>query len=237
MIVTILPETTKKPITLIGQRAAVCWNAKSNPEKDYKRGIDCIISGHGRVMEFVNVEFTIEGMSARAMRELYTHIAGGPTRLQASTRYIDYSSASYFTPKSLESSTVYKKAMEAAIDAYDALCEAGYPKEDVANLLPLGMNSKMVEKCNLRMLQNLMGQRLCSRAYSEMRDFAKTLRDALIKYGADSGADDGRNEWKEVAENLFVPKCKAVGFCTETRGSCGLMPSKDREWITEDEQR
>lgn len=230
MTVTILPETTKKPITLIGQRAAVCWNAKSSPEKDYKRGVDCIISGHGRVMEFVNIEFIIEEMSARAMRELYTHIAGGPTRLQASTRYIDYSSASYFTPKSLEGGEVYEEAMETVIDAYNTLCGAGYPKEDVANLLPLGMNSKMVEKCNLRMLQNLMGQRLCSRAYSEMRDFAKTLRDALIKYG-DCGS---RNEWKEVAENLFVPKCKAVGFCTETRGSCGLMPLKDREWIADE---
>lgn len=73
MTVTILPETTKKPITLIGQRAAVCWNAKSNPEKDYKRGVDCIISGHGRVMEFVNIEFIIEEMSARAMRKYKTY--------------------------------------------------------------------------------------------------------------------------------------------------------------------
>lgn len=48
--ITILPETTKNPITLMGQRAGVCWGGNvEDPEKNYKRGMDCIISGHGRV--------------------------------------------------------------------------------------------------------------------------------------------------------------------------------------------
>ena len=52
--ITILPETTKNPITLMGQRAGVCWGGNvEDPEKNYKRGMDCIISGHGRVMEYV----------------------------------------------------------------------------------------------------------------------------------------------------------------------------------------
>ena len=38
--ITILPETTKNPISLIGQRAGVCWNADtSDSAKNYKRGI------------------------------------------------------------------------------------------------------------------------------------------------------------------------------------------------------
>ena len=50
--ITILPETTKNPITLMGQRAGVCWGGNvEDPEKNYKRGMDCIISGHGRVMD------------------------------------------------------------------------------------------------------------------------------------------------------------------------------------------
>ncbi len=32
----------------------------------------------------------LEGYSARVIRKWYTHIGGQPTRLQASTRYIDY---------------------------------------------------------------------------------------------------------------------------------------------------
>ena len=47
--ITILPETTKTPITLIGNRAGICWGADvTNAEKNYKRGVDCIKSGHGR---------------------------------------------------------------------------------------------------------------------------------------------------------------------------------------------
>ena len=89
--VTILESTTKNPITLMGERAGVCWGSDiSDSEKNFRRGRDCLESGHGRVLEFVNVEMVIDGYSARVIREWYTHIGGAPTRLQASTRYVDY---------------------------------------------------------------------------------------------------------------------------------------------------
>ena len=82
--ITILPETTKNPITLMGQRAGVCWGGNvEDPEKNYKRGMDCIISGHGRVMEYVNVEMIIAGYSARVEREWYTHIGGVYSQVHA----------------------------------------------------------------------------------------------------------------------------------------------------------
>lgn len=102
--ITILPETTKNPITLMGRRAGCCWNANiTDDEKNYKRGFDCIKSGHGRVMEYPNVEMIIDGYSAKTIREYYTHIVGA-SRLQASTRYIDYSKGEgfgYITPQSI----------------------------------------------------------------------------------------------------------------------------------------
>ena len=68
--VIIIEETTKNPITLMGQRAGVCWGANiEDAEKNYKRGLDCLISGHGRVMEYVNVELILDGYSARVIRE------------------------------------------------------------------------------------------------------------------------------------------------------------------------
>ena len=37
--ITILPETTKNPITLMGRRAGCCWNANiTDDEKNYKIG-------------------------------------------------------------------------------------------------------------------------------------------------------------------------------------------------------
>ena len=72
--------TYKKPITMIGVEAGICWGANtSNDEKNYLRGIDCLESGHGRTFEFPDVYLTLEGYSARVIREWYTHIGGLPT--------------------------------------------------------------------------------------------------------------------------------------------------------------
>lgn len=69
--ITILPETTKNPITLMGRRAGCCWNANiTDDEKNYKRGFDCIKSGHGRVMEYPNVEMIIDGYSAKQFENI-----------------------------------------------------------------------------------------------------------------------------------------------------------------------
>lgn len=94
--ITILPETTIDPISLMGRRAGICLGKDiTDSEKNYKRGLDCIKSNHGRVFEFVNIEAIIEGYSARVIREWYTHIGGSPTRLQSSTRYVNYDNFEY----------------------------------------------------------------------------------------------------------------------------------------------
>ena len=75
--------TYKKPITMIGVEAGICWGANtSNDEKNYLRGIDCLESGHGRTFEFPDVFLTLEGYSARVIREWYTHIGGLPRRVR-----------------------------------------------------------------------------------------------------------------------------------------------------------
>ena len=105
-MVIIQNYTPKNPISMIGYEAGVCWGADvSNQEKNYKRGLDCIKNEHGRTWEFPDVYATIEGYSAKCLREWYTHIGGSPTRLQASTRYIDYSKGEgfkYTTPPSFK---------------------------------------------------------------------------------------------------------------------------------------
>lgn len=51
--------TYKKPITMIGVEAGICWGANtSNDEKNYLRGIDCLESGHGRTFEFPEMTTT-----------------------------------------------------------------------------------------------------------------------------------------------------------------------------------
>ena len=217
-IITILPETTKNPITLMGARAGCCWNANiTDDEKNYKRGLDCIKSGHGRVMEYVNVEMIIDGYSARTIREWYTHVIGA-TKLQASTRYINYENFDYVTPASIQNNEYafaqYKSIMSNICYGIKELEKCDIPREDIAMALPLGMSTKIVDKRNLRSLVDMSRVRMCSRAYHEYRKMFNDICNALREYS---------DEWKWIVDNLFHAKCDEVGYCTETK-SCGRRP-------------
>ena len=219
--VRILPETTKTPITLIGERAGVCWGADTtNSEKNYQRGMDCIDSGHGRVLEFVNVEMVLDGYSARVIREWYTHIGGAPTRLQASTRYIDYGDFDYVRPDSithkLDARIEYDAAMHQIAQTVQCLVDMDIPREDAALLLPLGMTTRVVDKRNLRNLIDMSRQRMCNRAYWEFRELFRDISIALTNYS---------EEWAQIVNTQFMPKCEALGYCPEKK-SCGRRPKR-----------
>lgn len=216
-IITILEETTKNPLTLMGKRAGVCWGGNvADDEKNYKRGLDCLNSGHGRVMEYVNVEMIIDGYSARVIREWYTHLGGSPTRLQASTRYIKYDNFDYVIPPKIANNPDALKKYNHMMENICGTCsflekECEIPREDAALLLPLGMSTKVVDKRNLRNLVDMSHQRRCTRAYWEYRDMFTDICNALSEIS---------EEWKYVVDHYFVPKCEVTGFCTETK-CCG----------------
>lgn len=220
--VIIQEYTTRNPITMIGREAGICWGADTTDDsKNYKRGLDCIESEHGRTLEFPDIYTIIDGYSARVIREWYTHIGGAPTRLQASTRYIDYEHGfAYVKPPSIafnyEASEIYDGLMKRIAESLQKLDELKIPREDSALGLPLGMETKIVDKRNLRNLIDMSRQRMCSRAYHEYRGLFMDYMDALRRYS---------DEWGYMVDNYFMPKCKHMGFCKE-KYSCGAMPRK-----------
>lgn len=228
-IVTIQNTTTSNPISMIGLEAGVCWGANiTDEEKNYKRGLDCLQSGHMRTAEFPQVYMILDGYSARVIREFYTHIAGGPTRLQASTRYIDYEHGfRYIVPTKIQknptATMIYLNAMDQITEALKELDALGIPKEDSANLLPLGMETKVVVRTNLRNLIDMSHQRLCTRAYWEFRILMDDIMKALSEYS---------DQWKYIVQNYFKPKCEVCGFCSE-KYSCGRRPKEEeiKEYI------
>lgn len=222
--VTILEETTRNPYSLIGRMAGICWGAPVDDEKkNYKRGLDCIQSRHGRTWEYVEVYMVLEGWSARVIREFYTHIGGAPTRLQESTRYVDCSNFNYVVPPKVAHSespralAVYHDIMDCISKGITYLEELGIPREDTAMLLPLGMETKIVVRMNLRTLVEMAHQRLCTRAYWEFRNLMKAIKEELKVYSA---------EWEQIVNCLFVPKCVDAGFCRE-KYCCGLAPKEE----------
>lgn len=222
--VIIQNHTTLYPISLIGEEAGVCWGANiQDREKNYTRGKECLQSGHMRTAEYPQVYMILEGYSARVIREFYTHIAGGPTRLQESTRYINYGKGfRYIVPPSIqrdmEASMTYLSTMDEITKALQLLEERGIPKEDSANLLPFGMETKIVVRTNIRHLIDMAHQRLCVRAYWEFRQLMRDIMQALSQYS---------DEWAFIVNTYFKPKCEFFGFCVEKK-TCGRKPTKDK---------
>lgn len=221
--VIISDETTKFPITLIGRMAGLCYGSDtSDEEKNYKRGLNCIKDGHGRVLEFPDIYVSIEGYSARVIRELYTHIGGAPTRLQSSTRYIDYSNFDYIVPRTVKSNAAAEEIYKGCVQNIQyniskLIHNCDIVKEDAAMLLPLGMTTNVSGKYNGRTLGAMAEQRLCTRAYWEFRQLMRDWEKALRGYS---------EEWNTLCDYIFVCKCDKAGYCLESHG-CGLYPQPD----------
>lgn len=220
-MITITSDTTIYPIQTMGKYAGICWNSDiSDENKNYKRGLDCLQSGHGRAMEFPQIYMIIDGYSARTLRQLYTHIGGSPTRLQESTRYINYDNFDYNIPPSILKDSVVKERYDQIMcqisEAYKDLEALGVPKEDCGLVLPLGMKSKMVFRTNLRQLVDMSHERLCNRAYWEFHQLMEDMMIALSNYS---------DEWKYIVHNCFHAKCEEYGFCTE-KNSCNRFPKR-----------
>ena len=158
----------------------------------------------------------LKDYSARVIREWYTHIGGAPSRLQNSTRYINYQKGFDFViprdiEKNEEAKSIYVNTMKNISENLKQLEILNIKKEDSAMLLPLGMTTSIVCKHNLRNLIDMSHQRECTRAYWEYRQLFQDLKTALKNYST---------EWEYVVDNYFMPKCELYGKCTEKQ-SCG----------------
>ena len=210
---------TPSPMSTMGEMAGICWNADLDKNKCFKRGEECLDSGHHRVSEYADVTIEISEYSARMIRELYTSIIG-VSRLQESTRYVDCGKFDYYIPESIENNEdalmFYIDCIGEIRGCYENLLELDIPKQDAANILPLGMFTKVVLKINCRALMHMAEIRMCNRALKEYRDFMQELVKEL------SGIDE---EWKYFCRNYMKPKCEILGYCNESH-SCGKYERK-----------
>jgi thymidylate synthase (FAD) len=222
--VIILPETTQKPITLIGKMAGVAYHSNtSDDEKNYKRGINCIKSGHHRTLEFPDVYLTLDGYTIKTMREFMRHVGDGLSLIQDSTRYVSYDEDNFkfVTPPAIKNNEkanqLYDAEMKSILQTYEELLVLGIAAEDASLVIPLGLETIVTGKKNARNLAEMSQVRMCTRAYHEYRKLMKDLINALSEYS---------EEWAELCSMLFKPKCEIYGYCTEEY-SCGKYPRKE----------
>ena len=221
--VTILDSTITNPISYMGQCAGIAYGSDtSDPEKNYKRGLNCIKSGHYRMLEFCDIHFEVEGYSIRMCRELMRHVGDGLTTIQRSTRYCNESDFEYYIPdavnKNMSARNEYNKCMKEIQKTYRKMTDLyNIKKEDAANLLPLSTCTTLAMKHNARTIMNMAEQRLCTRALKEFREFMKDLLDALGEYS---------DEWATLVDEIMMCKCDKAGYCLE-EFSCGKYPKKE----------
>ena len=223
--IIIQEETMKNPITFIGKQAGIAYGTDiTDDQKNYKRGLQCIKDGHGRVLEFADVYMVIKGYSNRVIREFMRHVGDGMTAVQQSTRYVDFSKGfDYVTPHSIKNNKdshlieVYSKCMKNIKDTIDELMRNNIPKEDAQMLIPLGATTELTIKKNMRNLMDMSRVRMCNRAYWEFRELMEQLKKALSDYSP---------EWSELCSLLLFAKCEKLKHCDEKFG-CGKYPKKE----------
>ena len=213
-------DYTKMPIQLIGRCVGGCYGSDtSDSEKNYKRGLNCINDGHGRVLEYADVTLEIDGYSIKVIRELYCHIIG-VTRTQESTRYVNMAERGNVIPPSIQADEralkLFEMHQQMTESTYNDLLMLGIPKEDASCILPLSTKTKVCLKINARALLNMAQVRMCTRAYWEFRVLMIELKEVIGRL------DD---EWKLIAD-MMQPKCEVLGYCTESK-SCGRKPRRN----------
>lgn len=203
---------THNPLTTIGENASICYNTKLKDSNHASRIAKRVINdGHGRNLEFADLTVEISGVSARVIRELYTHIQG-TSRVQASTRYITYDNFTYHTPELTEKQEqVYHKCMKNIRESYKQLKDLGLENDKTGYILPLAMDTTMVLKINARALIHMANLRMCQRALKEYRELMKEFKRVV------SELDD---EWKWIADNHMIPQCMVFNKCPENNNNC-----------------
>ena len=241
---------TPEPERIIAAAAKLCYSAsgvdalldKLTPEKAAEFVEMLASMGHESPIEHASFTFGIEGVSRSLLAQITRHrIASFSVQSQ---RYVREKAFSYVTPPEIaadeRAALLYRKAMENAIAAYDALADLLGEKhaarlmaegveekaarrqaekmaiEDARFVLPNAADTNLIVTMNARELRHFFRQRCCSRAQWEIRAVAREMLRQVL----------------EVAPTLFAgagPACVS-GPCPEGKMTCGRMAEVRAEY-------
>lgn len=192
------------PLDIVEKCACVCY--ASTPTKQHKIAKSCAKSGHMSVYEHVSFTFMIEGVSRALLAQLTRHRHASYS--VQSQRYCDMSGCEFVVPKSIDSFAFWS-ALQNITSAYEAMVNAGVPREDARMVLPNATPTNLAFTVNARALIEISGQRLCNRAQKEIRELFQSIKEEV------------KQVCPEIAA-LMLPQCEQhdVPFCEESN-CCG----------------
>lgn len=167
-------------------------------------------SGHFSTLEHVSYTFAIDGVSRAVTHQLVRHRLASFN--QQSQRYVKFKDGlNTIKPASIaeneEASALFDEAVDAAVEAYQKLLDAGVPAEDARYLLPNAAETKIVVTMNVRELLHFFELRCCNRAQWEIRELAHKMLELV----------------RPTAPYVFMdagPSC-VRGVCSEGKMTCG----------------
>lgn len=135
-------------------------------------------SGHYSTLEHASYTFAVEGVSRALTHQLVRHRIASYN--QQSQRYVAFKNdvavvKPHTVAENEEASAAFDKAIENAVESYQALLEMGIPAEDARYLLPNAAESKIVITMNIRTLLHFFELRCCNRAQWEIRELAHKM--------------------------------------------------------------
>ena len=122
--------------------------------------------------------FAVDGVSRALTHQLVRHRLASFN--QQSQRYVKFAGdVEVVKPPTVaaqeDTSRVFDEAIDAVVDAYHKLLDAGVPAEDARYLLPNAAETKIVITMNIRELLHFLSLRCCNRAQWEIRELANRM--------------------------------------------------------------
>ena len=175
-------------------------------------------SNHRSIARHGMASFLIEGVSQSILRQISRHPHINLT--VKSTRYCDMTNSNVYIPNSIIKHEVkhkeYQADMENAMQVYSKWkdYEDSQNENDIAKLfLPLASTTDLVLSGNYQALYEFLQLRNCTRTEKEFMVLSLKLTKIL----------------KEIVPEIFSELgCRGdeLGYCPETKGSCGKHPQK-----------
>lgn len=167
-------------------------------------------SGHFSTLEHVSYTFAVDGVSRALTHQLVRHRLASFN--QQSQRYVKFADGvdtvkPHTVEENEEASRIFDEALEAVIEGYQKLLEAGIPAEDARYLLPNAAETKIVITMNIRELLHFFSLRCCNRAQWEIREMAHKMLELV----------------RPTAPYIFMDAGAPCvrGICPEGKMTCG----------------
>lgn len=173
----ITPNATE----FIGRMAAICYDAKTTPDVNTRRAINCKDRGHLATLRFASAVFHISGISRTCSHQFVRskHL----DFLQRSQRYCKEDEISFVVPQHLTGNALMEFDMvcQHSLNAYKYLLAQGVKKEDARFVLSEASETELNVVGNLQAWQDFIDLRSGPEAQWEIRAVAIEINNILAQ--------------------------------------------------------